>query len=362
VQDNNDYTVKIKPMSENHTVYITQKPIEDLANLLMERTDLRTALTESLEKASRPGIGTIDNFFSFLERILTHVPTEEELMPSVREFYYLISHSPGNILKKDKQFNGWILEFVNARGEYLDTPESAASIETFLQKPEYKAADYIKGPSGWLSFNQFLARQMKPGRRPVDVPCDNNIPVSPVDGTYMGQWPIEDNSSVTVKGVPYSINELLQASVYRDKFKAGIFTHTFLSIADYHRYHVPVGGVIREIRQIPGGTWVNEKEKDDGSLENIDDVGFQFTHTRACVIIESVIGFVAIIPVGMGHISSTVITAEEGTTLRKGEEFGFFAFGGSDIIMLFEANRIEITAKPKVHIKQGERMGFANSY
>lgn len=344
---------------DNHTLFITHKPVEKLANLLLERADLRDALALSLEKANREGIDTIDEFFNFLEGILTHIPTEKELMPSVREFYYLLSHSPENLLRKDRQFNEWILEFVNSRGEYLDTPGSAGSIETFLANPEFKAGDYIKGPSGWLSFNQFLARQVKPGKRPVDSPCDNHILVSPVDGEYKGQWKIEKDSTVTVKGQSYSINELIGPSAYRNKFKGGIFTHTFLSVADYHRYHLPVGGVVREIRQVPGGTWVNETVKEDGSLENIDDVGFQFTHTRACMIVESIIGFVAIIPVGMGHISSTIITAEEGTTLRKGEEFGFFAFGGSDIIMLFEAGRVEITCRSGMQLKQGERIGMA---
>jgi phosphatidylserine decarboxylase len=280
-------------------------------------------------------------------------------MPSVREFYYVLGHSPENILKKDKQFNEWILKFVNSRGEYLDTPESAGCLETFINNPEYNIDDYIKGPSGWLSFNQFLARQTKPGRRPVDSPFDNKILVSPVDGEYKGQWPIEKDAAVVVKGARYSINELLSGSAYMDKFNGGIFTHTFLAISDYHRYHLPVGGVIREIRHIPGGTWVNETAKKDGSLENSDDVGFQFAHTRASMIVESDLGFVAIIPVGMGHISSTVITAEEGTTLPKGEEFGFFAFGGSDIIMIFEANKVEITATAKKQYKQGQRIGVA---
>lgn len=338
---------------------ITQKPIKVLMQLLAERQDLYRSLIESIQIANRPQVKTIDDFLNFLENILTHIPNEKELMPSVREFYYLISHSSGDILRRDKSFNEWILEFVNARGEYLDTPPSAAAIETFLKKPEYNADDYIKGPSGWLSFNQFLARQVKPGRRPIDAPCDNGIIVSPVDGNYKGQWNIEKDSTVKVKGTTYSINELLNDSAYKHKFQQGIFTHIFLSVSDYHRYHVPVAGTIREIRQIPGGTWVNEKVKEDGNLENVDDVGFQFTHTRACVIIESAIGFLAIIPVGMGHISSTVITAEEGSMLVKGEEFGFFAFGGSDIIMLFEADKIEITAKPDSELKQGAQFGKA---
>jgi phosphatidylserine decarboxylase len=113
------------------------------------------------------------------------------------------------------------------------------------------------------------------------------------------------------------------------------------------------------VKKIPASTWIHEAKKADGSVENVDDVGFQFTHTRGYVIIESAIGFVAIIPVGMGHISSVTFTAEVGARLVKGEEFGFFAFGGSDIIMLFQKGKVKFNAKEKVHYKQGEQIAVA---
>ena len=110
---------------------------------------------------------------------------------------------------------------------------------------------------------------------------------------------------------------------------------------------------------MPAGTWIHTAKKPDGSVENIDDVGFQFQHTRGCIIIESPVGLVAVMPVGMGHVSSVNICVEENTALTKGAEFGYFAFGGSDIIMLFEAGRIEFTAKKDTHYMQGEQIAIA---
>jgi phosphatidylserine decarboxylase len=338
-----------------------QEEVKDLVRLLVERDDLSTALSISLENADRPGKKTLEEFYTMLEGLLTHIPNEKELMPSVREFYYLISHSPGDFLRKDKDFNDWMLSFVNSCGAYLNTPESVQGVDTFLNNPQYNADDYVKGPGVWLSFNQFLARQMKPGRRPIAARCDDRVLVSPVDGSYQGQWNIEEDSSLVVKRKEYSIKEFLAGSDYANKFEGGTFTHIFLEITDYHRYHVPVGGLIKEVRQIPGGTWINEGVKSDGEIKNIDDVGFQFAHTRASMIIESALGLVAIIPVGMGHISSTTITAEVGTTLQKGEEFGYFAFGGSDIVMLFQAGQVKLTARIKSKVKQGEKIGFGKS-
>lgn len=336
-----------------------QKSVENLIKLLQGNKQIKEALEVSLQKAHEPGIETLEEFYSFLDRLLTHIPTEKELMPSVRKFYYVIGKSPGDILKKDEAFNKWINEFVQSRGDFLDTTESAKCLNTFIQNPQFNINDYVPPPSGWLTYNQFLARQIKPGKRPVAKPSDDSIIVSPVDGVFKGYWPIQQDSTITAKGITYSIAELLNESPYLNKFKEGIFTHSFLSISDYHRYHVPVGGIIREVKRIPATTWIHESKKPDGSIENTDDVGFQFTHTRGYIIIESAVGFVAVILVGMGHISSVILNVDEGTRLVKGEEFGYFAFGGSDIIMLFESDRIKFTAKENTHYKQGEEIAHS---
>jgi len=56
----------------------------------------------------------------------------------------------------------------------------------------------------------------------------------------------------------------------------------------------------------------------------------------------------------MAQVSSVNLSAEVGVTLAKGEEFGHFAFGGSDIIVIFDADsRIKITAEIGTHYNQG---------
>ena len=333
-----------------------QAVVQKLLALLDSNEDLKNAVNYSLQQANEPGLNSLEDFYNYLDSILTHIPTEEALMPSVRKFYFVLDKSPDNILRKDPAFNDWINEFVNARGDFMDTIESVKTLDSYINNADYKIEDYIKGPSGWLSYNQFLARQLKPGKRPVAERCNDTIIVSPADSTFMGNWKIADDSTITVKGNTYKIQDLLDGSAYKDKFNGGIFTHSFLAVTDYHRFHMPVSGIIKEVKKVPATTWITETKKQDGSLENTDDVGFQFTHTRAHIIIESPIGFLAIIPVGMGHISSVIITAEEGTKLVKGDEFGYFAFGGSDIIMLFE-KPVSLHAKAGTHYKQGGQIG-----
>lgn len=336
-----------------------QTVVKKLTGLLDNRADLKNALETSLLNAGRPGLTTLQDFYNYINQLLIHIPKEKELMPSVREFYYVIWKSPGDLLKKDNAFNEWMNEFVVSRGDFMDTTASAETLNTFINNPDYHIEDYVKPPSGWLTFNQFLARQIKPGKRPIASLCDDSIIVSPTDSECKGQWPIEENSTVTAKGHLYSIEELLGESVYRDQFKGGLFTHSFLSVTDYHRYHVPLTGKVVEIKKIPGRTWIEESKKPDGTLENIDDVGFQFTHTRGCMIMETAVGFVALMPVGMGHISSVNFIVDEGDTLYKGNEFGYFAFGGSDFIMLFQKDKVVLTAEKGKQYKQGEEIGRA---
>lgn len=319
---------------------------------------LKGALQTSLHKAARPNLGDLESFYTYLNGILTHIPGEKELMPSVREFYFVIAQSPDGLLKKHKAFNEWMNDFVRTRGDFMDTPASAETLPDFINHPDYHIEDYVKGPSGWLTYNQFLARQIKPGKRPIAGLCDDRTIVSPTDSEYRGQWTIDEDAAVTAKGVRYSVADLLGDSAYRQAFKGGLLTHSFLSVSDYHRYHVPVSGRVVEIRKIPGQTWITEARKPDGTLENIDDLGFQFTHTRGCLILETAVGYIALIPVGMGHISSVNFIVDEGADLKKGDEVGYFAFGGSDFILLFQADKVVLTAGEKKY-RQGEEIGHA---
>jgi phosphatidylserine decarboxylase len=105
----------------------------------------------------------------------------------------------------------------------------------------------------------------------------------------------------------------------------------------------------------------------DGKLVNVlnalDGTGYQFVQTRGLVVIDSPIGLVACLPMGMAQVSSVVITAEEGVTLYKGEELGYFQFGGSDFVMVFErSSNVQLISQPNVHYNQGTWIGNAYPY
>jgi len=85
---------------------------------------------------------------------------------------------------------------------------------------------------------------------------------------------------------------------------------------------------------------------------------YQFNQERGLVILESpVAGLVALVPVGLSLISSVNLTPQVGAELRKGDEFGYFQFGGSDIVLLFQDRNVVLEAEVGTKYLQGQRIG-----
>ena len=193
------------------------------------------------------------------------------------------------------------------------------------------------------------------------------------------RYDIDENSDIVqkeggqIKAKTFNSVKMLigEGSEYADSFAGGILTHTFLDVHDYHRYHFPVGGTIKEVRMIPqddavGGYVVWEPETKKYVL-HADTPGWQMIETRACVIIETEnYGLVALLPIGMSQVSSVNFedNIKVGETVKKGDMLGYFLFGGSDYVMIFQKDAgFEITAPLEreggdhAHILMGEEYG-----
>jgi len=334
-------------------------------------------------------IQNLDDYIQYINRLLTWVPHEDhaaqEILRRLTKLYFILDQPPlrslqNRILPRAEQppltpLSRWLVNYAKALGAFLDTPGSLTpeSLQTFYESPNYNMNEYIRPNGDWTTFNQFFARNFKPGYRPIAAVSDSSVIVSPADSTFVGQWEIRKDSHVTVKELHWQVRELLGDSPFRDRFKNGIFMHSFLNVTDYHRLHTPVGGKVVEAREIMGQAYLEVAAEtipgDVGGakrlrvvrhLEVQDNTGYQFGQARGLVVIDSPIGLVAVLPIGMAQVASVILTAEEGVTLRKGEEIGYFQFGGSDIVVLFElASNVSIGAQPNVHYKMGTRIAQA---
>jgi phosphatidylserine decarboxylase precursor len=343
---------------------------------------------QALDVPAIHDIQSLDDYLRYVDALVTWTPHEHGdsrfIYDQLVKFYFFLDQEPVKRLQSPilpasrpqqlTPLSEWIVEFAREWGSYLDTLESAGEVDSFRTDPLFNWDEYMPSPSGYKTFNQFFARHAKPGMRPVAAISDDAVLVAPADSTFVGWWQVSQRSTIyveehalSIKGMEWSIHQLLEGSAYADRFAGGIFTHSFLNTFDYHRWHAPVRGKVLEARVLQGQAYLDvdcQPALVDGRnvnvLHTLDGTGYQFVQTRGLIVIESPIGLVACLPMGMAQVSSVVITAEVGVTLRKGEELGYFQFGGSDFVMVFEhASNVELTSQVGVHYQQGVAIGKA---
>ena len=351
-----------------------------------ERFELAVKQLRAHDVDALAGIRTLDNYLGFLDDMVAWAPREQHDSLQVHDklvtFHFLLDQPALRPLQSPARpdaatppltpLSAWIVDFARAWGAYLDTTASAAHVDTFRANAAFRWDDYMAPPSGYLTFNQFFARHVKPGRRPVDASCDDAVLVSPADASFIGQWPVAADSTILVegatlplKGMRWSLAQLLAGSPWAGRFAGGVVTHSALRTFDYHRWHAPAAGTVLEARVIQGRAWLDVQVQTstvDGRavnrIEAVEGTGYQFLQTRGLVVLETAAGLVACLPVGMAQVSSVVITAEVGAVLRKGEEMGYFQFGGSDFVMVFEACcKACLDGRPQQHVRQGSAIG-----
>lgn len=247
-------------------------------------------------------------------------------------------------------FSSWLTTYAQSWGEWLSSEESwnDGYYRMVADDPDWGLTYgwYGKG-NQWHTYNEFFARELaSPDMRPI---AEADV-VSPVDSWPKTTFTINDNnqleypSDLQIKTAKLSdIGQLIgEDSKYKDVFAGGTLTHTFLDVNDYHRYHAPVDGTLRELRKIPGvaaGGGYTLWDDEEKLYYYSNDMGFQMVETRSCAIIENEeYGLVAMLPVGMSQICSCnwIPSLHVGQTLHRGDEMGYFLFGGSDVVLIFQ--------------------------
>ncbi len=327
---------------------------------------------------------TVDEWISYLRKFSRWIPHQsgnkgwqdpdtgysQEVYDRLCHFYFLIDQKVGldnnTIVQNIDGFNQWLVDYANLWGDFLNTTESFNDTiwESFKKyAPYYRIEDSLvngkpNSPSGWLTFNQFFARELNPGLRPIDAPNDNTVAVAPADCTYRKMYKIDADSNITntvlkKTHIIGNIAKLLEGSPHADKFANGTFVHYFLGPYSYHRFHAPVSGIVDECRAVNGLTYLEVNISDNNQFDAPDssdspappETGYEFNQSRGIITIDASkpeygnMGIVGVVPVGMCQVSGVHMTATEKREIAKGEEFGYFLFGGSDIILLFQEGK-----------------------
>jgi len=259
----------------------------------------------------------------------------------------------------------WSRDFVVARGKYLETGASTASIPNWMADPAIQIGQYIVPPEGFKSFNEFFVRDLKPGTRTVASPTDDAVLVAPTDCVLNMIDPLTPELEVPTKlNQRFNVKALLHGSKYARHFESGSAISCILLPATYHHYHAVASGKVVESREdVAGAYW---GIKDFGAFFNAGNLGYGESYNvfeqfrRGYVVIEtSDYGYVAMIPVGLDTIGSVVfedkfklVTPEHPVPIYKGEKLGHFAYGGSLVITLIEQGISGIT------VPQGQQIGM----
>lgn len=311
--------------------------VSKLLKLLEADTALKTLLLDAIRASKRFEEPHLQSYCYLVHRMQTTIPNPKTWLPMNLEFYYVAACAEDEGLNRHAGFMNWVRDYVESIGQWMDSPDSMTSFQAFISEEIYAVDDYVAPPGGWLTYNQFFARQIKSGARPIQAPHDDRVVVAAADSTFCGCQPITEDSTVTAKGLRWSIRELLAGSSHAEAFAKGWYCHSFLAPHNYHRFHTPVRGRLVELRTIMGKVAMDVHALSDGTLSvERSAIGYQFQQERGLAILESAIGLVAVIPIGMGIVSSVNFSALLGSWLEKGSELGFFSFGGSDVVLVFQ--------------------------
>jgi phosphatidylserine decarboxylase len=123
------------------------------------------------------------------------------------------------------------------------------------------------------------------------------------------------------------------AGSHVEEFIGGTIYQAFLSAENYHRWHSPVSGTVTEVRHIPGTYYAEAASEGFDPAGPNNSQGFiAQVATRALIFIEAdnpTIGLLCLVPIGMAEVSSCLVTVAEGQHVTKGDQVGYFQFGGS---------------------------------
>ena len=360
-------------------------PVQDLYDLIENDPILRMHLTQAieqalvLEKALEWADETLPEALQPPPPPVLHYATIEELMQLINA---LMDYAPpfdttelvgcpinalldlpmcvpaGFAFFQFPQVNAGIKAVLDYWSGFLDSPRSRHYLTAERPKGWFcaEASKYVDmslfqcAPDqphwGYASWNDFFIRRFKAGARPVASPTDPSVVVAACESTpYALQTDVKLKDSFWIKAQPYSLGDMFSAprADLARRFVGGTVYQAFLSAYNYHRWHAPVAGRIVEFYVVPG-TYYSDvpSEGYDPAGPNNSQGYITQVATRAVVVIETGVaglGTVACIFVGMAEISSCVKSAGivvGETVVNKGDEIGYFQYGGSTHCVIFE--------------------------
>lgn len=247
-------------------------------------------------------------------------------------------------------------------GYLQNRPESVKKVAPFINTFNIDTSEFAKNPAEYTSFNDFFTRKLKPSARPIAI--GSKTAIIPADGRYYFYQNIKKADGFVVKGKKFNLAQLLQDEALAAEYEEGAMVLARLCPTDYHRYHFPCDCKAEKT------TYIN------GWLYSVNPVAIKknieiFTENKRtlCILDSEHFGKVLFLEIGAICVGAIHQTYTPDSFCAKGDEKGYFSFGGSSLILLFPPNSIQFdqdllnTTALQTEIKclMGQSMGQANN-
>src|SRR6185436_4190711 len=283
-------------------------------------------------------------------------PKKKNAFPMSTLFAYMMMTTAGYAAFRYPAINDAVNAVLAEWCRFLDSAESRYVLNTgkygWLSPPaykEYELQEFVipdKGAPhwGWSSYNAFFHREIKAEARPLAGPGDPKVVVSANDGTiYNIARKVKLLDQFWLKGQPYSLLNMLGGEKEAEPFVGGDVFQSFLSGANYHRWHAPVSGTVRHTL-VDALTFTEAEAAGPDPNAGVLSLGYETaTNTRGLVFIEAdhkKLGTVVVMPIGITEISSVRFSVAQGQHVDKGDELGYFSYGGSTLAVVFQPGAI----------------------
>jgi phosphatidylserine decarboxylase len=219
-------------------------------------------------------------------------------------------------------------------------------------------------PFVYESFNAFFTRALRPGVRSITAPPDEAV--CPVDGSVSQIGGTDAGRLIQAKGMDYSCERLIGDTASAERYAGGSFACLYLAPYNYHRIHMPLAGVLRSTRYVPGHLFsVNAS-----TARTVPELfarnervicDFDTEQGPLCMVLVGALFVGSIETVFAGEINpppgrraqTRMIDAGVGTQYARGAEIGRFNMG-STVIVLFGKTA---TFMPRIQLGEPVRLG-----
>lgn len=234
-------------------------------------------------------------------------------------------------------------------GAWMSSPATRDKIPLFIEKFGLDPVEFAKRPEEFTSFNDFFIRKLKPGARPLEGGADTVT--FGADGRHLGFQDASQADGVFVKGQKWDIAAFLGDAELARIYARGSLVLSRLCPVDYHRFHFPADGTPGSPRWLPGTLWsVNP-------IALRQKLGYLWENKRAVTVLETTrLGKVLLLEIGATNVGSIHETYTPGRPVARGDEKGYFAFGGSATATIFEPGRVKLAEDLVEQTRQGREL------